>query len=736
VDSALIREVRRSSGPTTNPWTHYFPRLIASLDWFKRPGPLRQFRTTLPDGNERRFPRRHDVLILDEAQLEAVMVRRLKRDLPPRAFAKTMLKHIEGIERPPAPRVPTNDPVGLLQRRIEDLPEDPDDEQEWESLCDEVLDDASEALGSQQGPPKAERDLLEELGTWARENQERPDSKAEVFLKWLEETVRPGGKWGETRIILFTEYRDTQNWLKDLLADQGYVQGDRVMELHGSLSRDDREVVKAAFQASPKDAEVRILLATDAASEGLDLQNHCSRMLHYEIPWNPGRLEQRNGRIDRHGQRADKVEIFHFVGEGGSRRQGKQVGVNDLEDDLEFLLRIARKVDDIREDLGRVGTVLAKHIQAAMLGESGSAEDLDQALEKARPADPGTQLLQFDQDLEARLRELREQLAATCKQLSLTPDRIRNVVEVGLDLAHHPPLIPAKVEGMPEGSAWKLPPLPSSWAACGEGLLHPHTRKVRPLVFDPELARGRDEVVLCHLEYCLSQMCLRLLREQVFSPEGAALLARVTARKILPLEGANTEGDMVFAHARLVVLGATGERLREELLTVGGLLHPDGSWRRRIEGVAETERFLALGGSEAASEVETQRLTATWESQREPLKRALEQRMRERTRTLESGLEKQCAEEIHRVESVLAELRRRLKEELEGKDGFLQQTLFAEVGVEAEQKEELRRTREILEARLRSLPGEIEREVEQVRRRFEAPCPRLFPVCLTYLVQS
>jgi Helicase conserved C-terminal domain len=45
-----------------------------------------------------------------------------------------------------------------------------------------------------------------------------------------------------------------------------------------------------------------VLLATDAASEGIDLQYHCCRVIHYEIPWNPNRLEQRNGRIDRHGQ--------------------------------------------------------------------------------------------------------------------------------------------------------------------------------------------------------------------------------------------------------------------------------------------------------------------------------------------------------------------------------------------------------------------------------------------------
>ena len=61
---------------------------------------------------------------------------------------------------------------------------------------------------------------------------------------------------------------------------------------------------------------MRILLATDAASEGINLQNHCSKLIHFEIPWNPNRMEQRNGRIDRHGQKANEVQIHHFVGQG------------------------------------------------------------------------------------------------------------------------------------------------------------------------------------------------------------------------------------------------------------------------------------------------------------------------------------------------------------------------------------------------------------------------------------
>src|SRR5690606_30950367 len=137
--------------------------------------------------------------------------------------------------------------------------------------------------------------------------------------------------------------------------------------LYGGMPPDEREKVKAAFQAHPDQSDVRILLATDAASEGLNLQNHCSHLIHYEIPWNPTRMEQRNGRVDRHGQKAAEVRIFHFVGKGFSAATpGTAPG--HLEADLEFLARAALKVETIREDLGKVGPVIAGQVEEAMLG--------------------------------------------------------------------------------------------------------------------------------------------------------------------------------------------------------------------------------------------------------------------------------------------------------------------------------------------------------------------------------
>ena len=200
-----------------------------------------------------------------------------------------------------------------------------------------------------------ELDLLRGMKDWAVAASARPDSKAAELIHWLETHIRPGGTWSDERVIIFTEYRATQNWLQTMLASAGFTGGDRLMTLYGGMDKDEREAVKAAFQTDPAKSPVRILLATDAASEGIDLQNHCHRLIHYEIPCNPNRLEQRNGRIDRHGQRASEVLVYHFVGQGYRERENAlfAVAVGDLEDDLEFLMRAALKVETIREDLGR-----------------------------------------------------------------------------------------------------------------------------------------------------------------------------------------------------------------------------------------------------------------------------------------------------------------------------------------------------------------------------------------------
>ena len=249
-------------------------------------------------------------------------------------------------------------------------------------------------------------------------------------------------------------------------------------------------------------------------------------LVHYEIPWNPNRMEQRNGLVDRHGQKADKVLVYHFVGKGYEASGGRKSPVSSLEADLEFLMRVALKIETIREDLGKVGTVIAEQVEEAMLGRRTTLNT-----EKAeKDAEPIRKMLKFERDLQKQVQALMEQYRETRKELRLSPENIRRVVEVGLSLAGQPTLIPAKTQdGQP---CFQLPPLKGSWADCAAGLEHPHTKEIRPITFDEAVARGRHDVVLVHLNHRLPQMCLRLLRAEVWAEKGRSKLQRVTARVV------------------------------------------------------------------------------------------------------------------------------------------------------------------------------------------------------------
>ncbi len=176
------------------------------------------------------------------------------------------------------------------------------------------------------------------------------------------------------------------------------------------------------FKRIRKNRPVRILLATDAASEGIDLQNHCHRLIHYEIPWNPNRLEQRNGRVDRHGQKAKAVLIYHFVGRGWNERKSAIGKPGDLEGDLEFLMRAAQKVENIRQDLGKVGPVIAERVQRAMLGHDSG---LDTTVAE-REAAAARKMYRFERNVRDQIAKLRDRLQESRRELRVSPETARS----------------------------------------------------------------------------------------------------------------------------------------------------------------------------------------------------------------------------------------------------------------------------------------------------------------------
>ncbi|NOV30046.1 DISARM system SNF2-like helicase DrmD [Methylomonas sp. ZR1] len=636
----------------------------------------------------------------------------------PAAFGSTLEKHIASVGKQSG--------KAIANRDIADFSDDYADDDEYELETGEVVSSVSQSLSALTSEEKS---LLRQLSDYAVKTSLRPDSKAETLINWLKNSLRPGGQWNEERVIIFTEYRATQKWLYDLLAREGFAENERLEMIYGGMDNKQREAIKAAFQTHPKDSTVRILLATDAASEGVNLQNYCSKLIHFEIPWNPNRMEQRNGRVDRHGQKADEVDIYHFVGKGFDKAQST-AKVGDLEADLEFLMRAALKVETIREDLGKVGPVIATQVEEAMLGKR-------QRLDTSRAeqdAEPVRRMLKFERKLREQLEKLAAQLHETQHDLNLTPDHIENVVRVGLELAGQPALIPVEIDGIwpdPTGlrktcPVFHLPALSHSWAQCTDGLAHPHSKAIRPIVFDAALATGRDDVVLAHLNHRLVQMCLRLLRAEIWSLDTQTQhLSRVSACIV---DDSALSHPVVIAHGRIVVLGGDNHRLHEEIITAGGAL---------IEG-----RFnrLNVGETKAAAESATDtpvpaaieaRFQALWPKHADSLLAALEARRVDRTKNLEKTLEERAEKEVSKLTAIMTELQRSIQAELaphqiEQLDLFL---LGDDLG-----KQQRERDLSALRRRLEEIPEEIERESQHIRSRFTNPHARLFPVAVTWLI--
>ena len=631
----------------------------------------------------------------------------------PAAFHLTLKQHLETLNKKARASLlkPTR---ASLEQSFERMDEEYANDDEYEASLTEAATVSTQLL-SEVTP--GERALLNKMQAWAERNQARADSKARTLLEWLRGIVKPNGGWSDERVIVFTEYRATQNWLYGLLAAEGLAGNERVMMLYGGMETDKREHIKAAFQADPSKSNVRILLATDAAFEGIDLQNYCHRLAHYEIPWNPNRMEQRNGRLDRHGQKQD-VEIFHFVSQGYQHAAVQEYAASELDADLEFLMRAVEKVEQIREDLGKVGSVIAAQVEEYMLGnrrrlDTTRAERENKSVKR---------MLKFEREVQKQIAEQMAQLQETKQNLNLTADNLQAVVETALELAGQPALITTPRNGV---KTFELPAFRGSWQASAQGLADPLTGELRPIVFDHDAARGRDDVALAHLNHRLAQMALRLLRAEVWAPTVKRGLHRVTAR-VAPNH--LLDAPAVIAHARLVVIGGDSHRLHEEVIFAGGYVRQGRFQRER--GVNVLRAWLdAATDQEPNAQLKT-RLLELAPNFADALMAALEARMRDRTEGLQKQLDARMAKEAHDISFVMNELRDAIQAQLREPE-FLQLELPT-----LEEREQHQVNLDALQLRIQQIPVELGHKVASIRARYANLQPRMFPVAVTFLIPS
>lgn len=628
----------------------------------------------------------------------------------PAAFASTLAKHIATLESGAVRKDRGGLSDRILLKAIQRAEEDYANDADVETAQQEAVE---EATRRSRPLNDVERGLLDELRQWSQQAMHQTDSKAKAVLAWIDSYLKTNGDWNGKRVILFTEYRTTLDWLQRILATHD-LGGDRLMTLHGGMDYDDRELVKAAFQAAPDVSPVCILLATDAASEGIDLQNHCNYLIHLEIPYNPNVMEQRNGRIDRHGQRAKEVLIWHPV---DAKEDGEAVGGH--KDDI---LRALRKLDSMRADMGSVNPVIAPQMSGLI---EGSLRDLDTRMAEAK-IERARRYVRTDKEINSRVAKLHERLIETKEGLHLSPEHILMAVKTALALADKPALQPLEMADVESGSVFELPPLGGAWERCREGLEHPFTGKIRPVTFDHEVAKGRDDLVLVHLNHRLVQMCLRLLRAEVWAQEDNKKLNRVTVR-VLPDDRLDTPAVVVVS--RLVITGGNHHRLHEELTVAGGYLREQGF--KREEGVIRVQAWLDEGQPSRLETVAFDTLRARFGAAEESIQQTLKARSRNRLESLGNTLETRKNSELKDIGAVLSELVRAIGVELGKAERPEQLALFSE-----DEHTQLRRDKSALEARLARIPVEREQEISAIEARYAAPQDRTFPVAVIFIVPA
>lgn len=175
------------------------------------------------------------------------------------------------------------------------------------------------------GDAEEERRLLEEILDAARAVA-AADSKVAALARLLRRLNEP--------VIVFTEYRDTAEMVAAMLTLPGPI-----AVLHGGLDQCDRRAIEHAFRRG----QTQALIATDAAGQGLNLHDRCRVIVNLELPWNPVRLEQRIGRVDRIGQRR-LVHAFHLVARGSAEET--------------ILARLVARITAVRQAIGWDGSPL------------------------------------------------------------------------------------------------------------------------------------------------------------------------------------------------------------------------------------------------------------------------------------------------------------------------------------------------------------------------------------------
>jgi superfamily II DNA or RNA helicase len=675
------------------------------------------------------------------------------------AFARTLAVHRRSAEKQEEAK---GEAVELDQLTLLKAPPDRDDDRaelDDEQITaeeDAQMEAASRMASAQTATPeelkRRERQNLDEMTRIAEESRGLPDPRVEKLIEWIRMNLcpdlpgpgarSPAGRprWNGRRVLIFTEYTDTKRYLEQQL--RAAIEGtdraeERLATFTGGMGEERREEIKRAFNRDPRRHPLRILIATDAAREGVNLQNHCADLFHFDVPWNPSRMEQRNGRIDRKLQRAPDVRCHYFF---FKQRPEDQV-----------LVALVKKTDTIQRELGSLTPVVERRLEKLLEGgiRRQAADRLAQEIEAEEAGDDRARI---EEELEAarerevalqsQLEQLRNMLEASQKALGLDEGRFRQALSCALELLGSTPLQGVNGTGSSDGPRrWFFPELDKqvgadpTWAETLDALRPPRGKdekyldwrsktKPRPIVFtDPGTLD--EEVVHLHLEHRVVQRLLGRFLSQGFVHHDLSRACVGQTDDAIP---------RVVVLGRLSLYGDRAARLHDEIVTVAArwldLLGRKGPLRPYSEDAeARTldllEKALGAGKASVPKPVQDKLLAALPQDVADLLPQ-----LQERAEELASRAKQKLAERGEREGKEMADIleaqRRRI-------DKALQEDPQRVIEFDDVEKRQLEAERNHMRTRAAEIGGEMAREPDRIRASYTVKAQRLEPVGVVYL---
>jgi len=671
------------------------------------------------------------------------------------AFAKTLQVHRKSLLRvidQGASRIPAAAAAAYVDPLLSEVElDDGADEATALKLIDDEEDrgaEAAAALGAEEASRMqldAELQVVDAMIAIAERAATSPDARIQWLTQWVSTNLLVDGKWNDRRLIIFTEYEATRIYierqLRRIVMDTPEYES-RIATFTGITSSDRREAIKRAFNDA--DSPLRILICTDAAREGINLQQQCHDLIHFDLPWNPSRLEQRNGRIDRKLQPAPKVFCRYFVYE-------------QRPEDI-VLEALVRKTELIQHQLGSAGQVIENRVarrmndrgilrsDAATLAAAIASEEADEQVAAAVRAlgdEPGSRLAGIKSELD----ELKASLETARQRVGVEADELEAVVGLALSRAGAD-MQTARADSVRETHTFALSPdLPAfardqSWQPVFDELRgrrqKPGERpgqwrsaedaQVRRISFAPAIDdQGRDAagVVQVHVEHRLVR---RLLSRFLTTGFQTGLNRACVIRS-------QRQGDRAVLLGRLALYGPNATRLHEEIIPIAADWQ-GGEERRPLQPQAASDEAgasviaeleAALRGIEPVPETIIARFTPTIQKDVADLRAVLESMAQARQAEVEKELSQRGKEEASALRTLLKGQIDRIRAEQKKDDRQLT------LDFDEQQTRQREADRKSWEKKLDRLTRDLETEPERLRTSFEIRAARIEPLGMVYL---